>query len=127
MTRDDFQERIRIHVFSLMKLADILPESKMNTAIADNLIRLSSEISEYVRLAHEGRTKISFISQISKAEQRLMESLFWLEVFVENSNIRAIWAEQLVAETKNILKIIELTNKSYRTVPEDLIERVILD
>lgn len=127
MTRDDFRERIKIHIFSLMKLADILPESRLNAAVAGNLIRLSSEISKNARSANASKTRVGFISGLARTEENLVESLFWLEAFVESCSIRAIWAEQLISETKNILKIIELTNSSYRTVPEDLIERVILD
>ena len=114
MTPDDLKKRTKLFGLRCLKLADVLPKTRVGMRLGDPLIRSATSVGANYRAACRAKSPSDFINKLRIVEEECNESLYWLELIIEAALIRGDRVEDLMAEGKQILAIIVASAKTAR-------------
>ena len=85
MNKDELIVRTKKFAHRCVKLAVVLPKSKLGQHISGQLIRCSTSVAANYRATCLAQSKASFIAKISIVLEEADESAFWLEFIIEEN------------------------------------------
>ena len=83
----DLKERTKLFALRCIKLALVLPKSKLGNHISGQLIRSSTSVASNYRAAKLAQSKAAFIAKLSIVIEEADESAFWLEVIIDTKQM----------------------------------------
>jgi four helix bundle protein len=86
MTKEELKTRTKQFALLIIKLVELLPNTKAGNTIGNQLIRAGTSVAANYRAACRTRSNADFISKITIVEEESDESLFWLEI-IDESNL----------------------------------------
>ncbi|MEA3444696.1 MAG: four helix bundle protein [Bacteroidota bacterium] len=86
MYKNDLIERTKIFAHRSVKLALLLPDTRLGNHIQGQLIRCSTSVAANYRASCVALSKKSFIAKISIVIEEVDESNFWL-FFIKDENL----------------------------------------
>jgi four helix bundle protein len=115
MTREKMKERTKSYANRVVKLCSALPNNWIARTLGKQLLRSGTSVGANYRAVCRAKSTSDFINKLRIVEEECDESLFWMELLVENNLIKPMRLEALMKETDELLAIIVSSSKTART------------
>ena len=115
MTRDEMKNRTKAYANRVIKLCSALPENWIARTLGKQLLRCGTSVGANYRAVCRAKSNLDFINKLRIVEEECDESLFWMELLVDNDFIKAGRMSELMKEGDEILAIIVSSAKTARS------------
>ena len=85
MSNFDLEERTLNFSKSLIRFCNLLPKNQINFKLIDQLIRSGTSVGANYREANETDTKNDFRNRIRISKKEAKETLYWLDLVLEQN------------------------------------------
>jgi four helix bundle protein len=118
MDNKEFGKQLEIRTkklaISVIRLSASLPGSPERKVIRNQVTKSGTSIGANYREANRARSKADFSNKIKICESESSETAYWLEIIRELGWIENDKAEELLAETNELLAIFTATGKTLK-------------
>lgn len=115
MTRDEMKARTKTYANRIVKLCSALPGNWVAQTLGRQLLRSGTSVGANYRAVCRAKSNLDFINKLRIVEEECDESLFWMELLVENQLIKPARLEGLMKEADEILAIVVSSAKTARS------------
>lgn len=103
--KEELKLRTKRFAIDCWKLCKEIPKSREFNAFVNQLIRSSSSVGANYRAAQRAKSTADFINKLKIVEEEADESIYWLEILSEVSEIDDSELKRLIKEGKELLAI----------------------
>jgi four helix bundle protein len=114
MTREEMKARTKAYANRVVKLCAALPNNWIARTLAHQLLRSGTSVGANYRAVCRAKSNADFINKLRVVEEECDESLFWMELLVDNSLVKAARLRELMKEGDEILAIVVSSAKTAR-------------
>src|SRR5213593_742355 len=114
MTREEMKARTKAYANRVVKLCAALPNNWIARAIGHQLLRSGTSVGANYRAVCRSKSHSDFVNKLRIVEEECDESLFWMELLVDNKIITQRKLANLMAEGNELLAIIVASAKTAR-------------
>jgi four helix bundle protein len=115
MNREDMKMRTKAYANRIVKLCEALPENWIARTLGKQLLRSGTSVGANYRAVCRAKSNSDFINKLRIVEEECDESLFWMELLVDNDFIRGSRLGRLMKESDELLSIFVASAKTART------------
>jgi four helix bundle protein len=115
MTRDEMRSRTKANANRIVKLCSALPNHWIAQTLGKQLLRSGTSVGANYRAVCRAKSSADFINKLRVVEEECDESLFWMELLVDNGLIKEQRLRELMAEANELLAIVVASTKTART------------
>ena len=115
MTREEMKARTKSFANRIVKLCEALPDKWIAKTLGRQLLRSGTSVGANYRAVCRAKSNADFIHKLRVVEEECDESLFWMELLVENNLIKPARLNDLMKEANEILSIVVASAKTART------------
>ncbi len=115
MTREEMKSRTKAYANRIVKLCSALPENWLARTLGKQLLRSGTSVGANYRAVCRAKSNADFIHKLRIVEEECDESLFWMELLVENDLIKLARLNGLMKEADEILAITVASAKTARS------------
>lgn len=115
MTREEMKKRTKGYANRIVKLCSALPENWIARTLGKQRLRSGTSVGANYRAVCRAKSNSDFINKLRIVEEECDESLFWMELLVENNFIKPSRLNNLLKEADEILAIVVSSAKTART------------
>jgi len=115
MTREEMKLRTKTFASRVVKLCAALPDEWIARTLGRQLLRSGTSVGANYRAVCRAKSKADFINKLRVVEEECDESLFWMELLVDNNFIKTARLAGLMKEADEILAIVVSSAKTART------------
>src|SRR5947207_454965 len=88
MTRDDMRARTKAYANRIVKVCEALPDRWVARTLGMQLLRSATSVGANYRAVCRAKSDADFLNKLRTVEEECDESLFWMELLVENNLVR---------------------------------------
>jgi four helix bundle protein len=114
MTREEMKQRTKAFANRVVKLCSALPRGWVAETLGKQLLRSGTSVGANYRAVCRAKSSSDFINKLRIVEEECDESLFWMELLVDNGIIRELRLAGLMKEANEILAIVVASTKTAR-------------
>jgi four helix bundle protein len=114
MTREEMKRRPKAYANRTIKLCQALPNHWVARTIGSQLLRAGTSVGANYRAVCRAKSKADFLNKLRIVEEECDESLFWMELLVENELVVAQRLANLMEEGNQLLAIFVASAKTVR-------------
>src|SRR5437588_12780918 len=114
MTREEMKARTKAYANRVVRLCAALPNNWIARTLGGQLLRGTSVGANY-RAVCRAKSTSDFINKLRIVEEECDESLFWMELLVDNSLVKPSRQAGLMTEADEILALVISSAKTART------------
>jgi four helix bundle protein len=114
MTREKMKARTKAYANRVVKLCAALPNNWIARTLGHQLLRSGTSVGANYRAVCRAKSSADFINKLRVVEEECDESLFWMELLVDNSLVKAARLRELMKEGDEILAIVVSSAKTAR-------------
>lgn len=103
--KEELKSRTKRFAIDCWKLCKEIPKSREFNAFVNQLIRSSSSVGANYRAAQRAKSTADFINKLKIVEEEADESIYWLEILNEVSDIDDSELKRLIKEGRELLAI----------------------
>ena len=89
MTREETKARTKAYANRVVKLFSALPHNWIAQTLGKQLLRSGTSVGANYRAVCRAKSNADFINKLRVVEEECDESLFWMELLVDNDLVRA--------------------------------------
>ena len=115
MTRDEMKNRTKTFANRIVKLCSALPGNWVAQTLGKQLLRSGTSVGANYRAVCRAKSSADFINKLRIVEEECDESLFWMELLVDNNLVKPARLESLMTEADELLSIIVASAKTARS------------
>ena len=115
MTRDEMKKRTKAFANRVVKLCSALPENWIARTLGKQLLRSGTSVGANYRAVCRAKSNLDFINKLRIVEEECDESLFWMELLVDNNLVKVGRLHELMKEADELLAIVVSSAKTART------------
>ena len=115
MDEREFQRRTKQMALRVIKLVEVLPNTRTGDVIGKQLLRSGTSVGANYRAACRAKSEADMIAKLGTVEEEGDETLFWLELLAESGLIPAARLSDLMNEVD---QIVAMTLSSIKTLRE---------
>jgi four helix bundle protein len=115
MTREEMKARAKAYANRVVKLCAALPNNWIARILGQQLLRSGTSVGANYRAVCRAKSNADFINKLRVVEEECDESLFWMELLVDNNLIRPSRLAGLMKEADEILALVVSSAKTART------------
>ena len=115
MTPDELKLRTKTYANRVVKLCSALPGNWVAQTLGKQLLRSGTSVGANYRAVCRAKSKLDFINKLRIVEEECDESLFWMELLVDNEIIAFSRLRDLMKEASAILAIVVSSAITART------------
>ena len=115
MTRDEMRARTKTYASRIVKLCFALPNNWIAQTLGRQLLRSGTSVGANYRAVCRAKSNSDFINKLRIVEEECDESLFWMELLVDNLLVKPSRLSDLMKEADEILAIVVASAKTART------------
>jgi len=115
MTREEMKGRTKTYANRVVKLCSALPSNWIAQTLGKQLLRSGTSVGANYRAVCRAKSTSDFINKLRIVEEECDESLFWMELLVDNGIIKPSRLSGLMKEANEILSIVVSSAKTART------------
>ncbi|HEY4952944.1 MAG TPA: four helix bundle protein [Verrucomicrobiae bacterium] len=115
MTREEMKARTKSFANRIVKLCGALPDKWIAKTLGRQLLRSGTSVGANYRAVCRAKSNADFINKLRVVEEECDESLFWMELLVENNLVKPARLNDLMKEANEILSIVVASAKTART------------
>jgi len=109
------KERTKAYANRVVKLCGALPKNWIAQTLGQQLLRSGTSVGANYRAVCRAKSRSDFINKLRIVEEECDESIFWMELLVENHLIQAARLADLMREANEILAIVVSSAKTARS------------
>lgn len=114
MTREEMKRRTKTYANRVVKLCSALPRGWIAETLGKQLLRSGTSVGANYRAVCRAKSNLDFINKLRIVEEECDESLFWMELLVDNGIIKSSRLAGLMKEADEILAIVVSSTKTAR-------------
>ena len=114
MTREEMKARTKAYANRIVKLCEALPDRWVARTLGGQLLRSGTSVGANYRAVCRAKSTADFLNKLRIVEEECDESLFWMELLVENNLVRGALLKSLMQEGDEILSIVAASAKTTR-------------
>src|SRR5437762_5580335 len=107
--------RTKAYAVRIVKLVQALPRNRECDVLGSQLLRAGTSVGANYRAVCRAKSTLDFINKLRIVEEECDESLFWMELLVENGIVKEPRICDLMQEGNEILSIVVAAAKTTRT------------
>src|ERR1051325_2329840 len=115
MTREEMKSRTKAYANRVVQVCAALPKNWVAQTLGRQLLRSGASVGANYRAVCRAKSNADFINKLRVVEEECDESLFWMELLVDNNLIKASLLTGLMKEADEILAIVVSSAKTART------------
>jgi four helix bundle protein len=115
MTREEMKARTKVFANRVVKLCAALPNHWVAQTLGKQLLRSGTSVGANYRAVCRAKSGSDFINKLRIVEEECDESLFWMELLVDNDLVKASRLHSLMKEANEILAIVVASAKTARS------------
>jgi four helix bundle protein len=115
MTREEMKNRTKGYANRIVKLCAALSGNWVAQTLGKQLLRSGTSVGANYRAVCRAKSNWDFINKLRIIEEECDESLFWMELLVDNNLVKASRLSGLMKEADEILAIVVSSAKTART------------
>jgi four helix bundle protein len=115
MTREEMKNRTKVYANRVVKLCSALPVNWVAQTLGKQLLRSGTSVGANYRAVCRAKSNFDFINKLRIVEEECDESLFWMELLVDNNLVKASRLSGLMKEADEILAIVVSSAKTARS------------
>ena len=115
MTREEMKNRTKVYANRVVKLCSALPGNWIAQTLGKQLLRSGTSVGANYRAVCRAKSNSDFINKLRIVEEECDESMFWMELLVDNNFVKASRLSGLMKEADEILAIVVASAKTART------------
>ena len=115
MTREEMKQRTKAYTNRIVRLCSALPDHWIARTLGRQLLRSGTSVGANYRAVCRAKSRADFINKLRVVEEECDESLFWMELLVDNGIIKQQRLGELIRETGEILAIVVAAAKTARS------------
>jgi four helix bundle protein len=112
MTKNELKNRTKAFSLRIIKLIELLPNTRAGNTIANQIIRSGTSVAANYRSACRARSSRDFISKITIVEEECDETQFWLELIDEAGLLKDQEVLDLIQEADELTAIFIASGKT---------------
>ena len=114
MTREEMKRRTKTFANRVVKLCSALPNDWTARTLGKQLLRSGTSVGANYRAVCRAKSNLDFINKLRIVEEECDESLFWMELLVDNSLVKSSRLQSLMKEADELLAIVVSSAKTAR-------------
>jgi four helix bundle protein len=114
MTREEMKGRTKAYANRVVKLCSALPENWIARTLGKQLLRSGTSVGANYGAVCRAKSNLDFINKLRIVEEECDESLFWMELLVDNKLMRPSRLAALMKEADELLSIFVASAKTAR-------------
>ena len=104
--------RTKAYANRIVKLCAALPNHWVAQTLGKQLLRCGTSVGANYRAVCRAKSGADFINKLRIVEEECDESLFWMELMVDNGLVKAVRVQDLMKEAGEILAIVVSSAKT---------------
>jgi len=112
--KDLLKGKTKRFALDVLRFIDSLPRGRKADAIGNQLIRSGTSVGSNYRSACRAKSQADFIHKMTIVEEEADESVYWMELLVEDNIVNANRTEALLNEANDILSMTVASIKTAR-------------
>lgn len=117
MNREEMKARTKAFANRIVKLCEALPDDWIPRTVGKQLLRSGTSVGANYRAVCRAKSTADFINKLRVVEEECDESLFWMELLVDNNLVKPARLGDLMKEADELLAIVVSSAKTARTSP----------
>jgi four helix bundle protein len=114
MTREKMKERTKDYANRVVRLCAALPAHWIAQTLGKQLLRSGTSVGANYRSVCRAKSTADFINKLRVVEEECDESLFWMELLVDNDMVKGARLRDLMREGNELLAIVVASAKTAR-------------
>jgi four helix bundle protein len=114
MTRDEMKSRTKAYANRVVKVCQALPNDFVAKTLASQLLRSGTSVGANYRAVCRAKSSPDFVNKLRIVEEECDESLFWMELLIENNLVKPDLLQDSMREGNEILSIVVSGAKTAR-------------
>src|ERR1043165_604004 len=106
MTPEEMKARTKASANRVVKLCAALPGNWIAQTLGKQLLRSGTSVGANYRAVCRAKSNADFINKLRVVEEECDESLFWMELLVDNGLVKGTRLRDLLKEGNEILAIV---------------------
>ena len=119
MTREQMKARTKTYANRIVRLCAALPQDWVARTLGTQLLRSGTSVGANYRAVCRAKSTADFLNKLRIVEEECDESLFWMELLMDNNLVKASRLTSLMQEGNEILAIMVASAKTTRAAKED--------
>ena len=119
MNSNEFKKRTKAFALRIIHLVGSLPRNRTSDVIGRQLLRCGTSVGANYRASCRAKSTADFISKMGNVEEEADETLYWMELLLEDGIVEASLLEPLMKEADEMLAMtvssINTARKNNRT------------
>lgn len=115
MTREEMKSRTKAYANRIVRLCQALPGDWVSRTLGSQLLRSGTSVGANYRAVCRAKSTADFINKLRVVEEECDESLFWMELLVDNNLVKPARLQSLMKEGNELLAIVIASTKTART------------
>jgi four helix bundle protein len=115
MTREEMKSRTKEYANRVVRVCAALPNNWIAQTLGKQLLRSGTSVGANYRAVCRAKSNSDFVNKLRIVEEECDESLFWMELLVDNNLVKAARLRNLMKEADELLAIIVSSAKTART------------
>ena len=115
MTSEQMKARTKAFANRVVRLCEALSNNWVDRTLGAQLLRSGTSVGANYRAVCRAKSRPDFINKLRIVEEECDESLFWMELLVDNGLVKATRLASLMREADEILAIIVSSAKTARS------------
>lgn len=114
MTREQMKARTKTYANRVVRLCQAWPNNWVAKTLRSQLLRNGTSVGANYRAVCRAKSNADFVNQLRIVEEECDESLFWMELLVDNNLVKTSRLSLLMKEADEILAIVVSFAKTAR-------------
>ena len=119
MTTTEMKCRTKAYATRVVKVCEALPKSWIARTLGSQLLRSGTSVGANYRAVCRAKSKADFLNKLRIVKEECDESLFWMELLVENNLVKPTRLNSLLNEGNELLAIVIASAKTLRASLEN--------
>jgi len=115
VTTNDMKQRTRQFALRVIRLTEALPKRRLADILGRQLLRSGTSVGANYRSACRARSRADFIAKMGIVEEELDESLYWMDLILEESLVSRRRLGPLMKEADELLSMTVASIKTARS------------
>ena len=115
MTREEMKSRTKAYANRVVRVCAALSANWIAQTLGKQLLRSGTSVGANYRAVCRAKSTADFINKLRVVEEECDESLFWMELLVDNNLVKPSRLRDLMKEGNELLAIVVSSAKTART------------
>ena len=115
MTREEMKARTKSYANRVVKVCEALPNRWIPRTLGQQLLRSGTSVGANHRAACRAKSSADFLNKLKIVEEECDESIFWMELLVDNNLIKRSRLKALMQEGDEIMAIVVASANTLRS------------